>query len=170
MTGRRIKQYDGEDMVHQRVVEYLKWQHKKVIFRTDFAAGIKMTMGQAAKHKRLQYGRAWPDLFIALPAYRSPRMAGGDTSQYFGLFIELKAGNVRLKKRDQTWATDHIREQYEMMLELDAAGYACAFARGFDEAIAVLEWYINGDTTIKFEDFIVMGRTLTDTPPDDTPF
>lgn len=59
-----------EAILHQQVCQYLRMQYPDVIFRTDFAAGVKMTMGQAVRHKKLQSGKAYPDLFIAEPRYQ----------------------------------------------------------------------------------------------------
>lgn len=53
-----------------QVADYIRLQYPTVIFHSDFGSGIKLTMGQAIKQKRLNGGRrAWPDLFIAEPIY-----------------------------------------------------------------------------------------------------
>lgn len=167
MSGHRIKQYNGEEMTHERVVKLLRRDYPGVIFRTDFAAGIKMTIGQASKHKRLQYRRAFPDIFVYKPVARDTVLG---SIQYAGLALELKAGDVKLKKRDTTWSSDHIKEQFDMLCELEAAGYACAFARGYDEASRVLQWYLEGGTIIKFEDFVPV-RVDSELPSsDEEPF
>lgn len=167
MTGHRIKQYHGEEMTHERVVRFLRRDYPDVIFRTDFAAGIKMTIGQAAKHKRLQYRRAFPDIFVFKPVRRESVLG---VMEYAGLGLELKAGNVNLKKRDTTWASDHIHEQYDMLMELSNSGYACAFARGYDEACRVIDWYLSGEPHIDFEDFIPVRVESELTSTEDTPF
>lgn len=117
--------------LHQQVVNYLKYQYPNVLFRTDFAAGIKMSIGQAVKHKALQKCRAWPDIFIAQPA-----------GQWYGLFIELKKEGVKLEKKDGTPATPHISEQVEMMYSLIDLGYYCEICPGFDHAKAVIDSYM----------------------------
>lgn len=120
-----------EAFLHGMVCDYLRLQYPNVIFRTDFAAGIKMTIGQATKHKRLQYGRAWPDLFIA-----EPRM------KFHGLFVELKAEGTRIYKKNLMYASEHIIEQAEMMNLLEERGYFASFAVGFEEAKAVIDGYL----------------------------
>lgn len=151
MAGHRIKQFNGEDMTHDRAIKLLKRDYPGVIFRTDFASGMKLTKGQAAKHKRLQYRRGWTDIFIYQPVERETVLG---PVKYAGLALEIKAADVKLKKRDTTWASDHIQEQAEMMRELEAAGYACSFACGYEEIERVLQWYLVGDIHIEFEDFI----------------
>lgn len=114
-----------EANVHYQVAQYLKHQYPQIIFRTDFAAGIKMTMGQAVKHKGLQSGKAYPDLFIAQPVRIDSIFHGtlhnippttevsdasgttktwwidesaSDNMGYFGLFLELKRDGTVLKR------------------------------------------------------------------------
>lgn len=167
MAGHRIKQYSGEEMTHERVVRYIRRTYPGVIFRTDFAAGIKMTIGMASKHKRLQYRRAFPDIFIYSGAMR-PSVLG--ELQYFGLGLELKAANVKLKKRDGSWASDHLAEQAAMMKELEAAGYMCTFACGYEEAIAVIDFYLAGDRAVIFNDFIPQIMDVEVTSDNEDPF
>ena len=117
--------YAKESTIHQMVVDYLKLQYPGVIFRTDFSAGVKMTMGQAIKHKALQEGRGYPDLFIAEPA-----QLGGEW--YHGLYLELKREGVRLMKKDGSWANDHFAEQHAYMKRLV----------GFDDAKDQIDKYM----------------------------
>lgn len=107
-------------------------QYPDVIFRTDFAAGIKMTMGQAVKHRNLQCGRAYPDLFIAQPV-----------GKYYGLFLELKReGTTVVLKNGSLSADKHIREQAAVLNRLDSLGYCAKFAVGFDEAVDIIKKYL----------------------------
>ena len=116
-----------------QVADYIRLQYPDVIFHSDFGSGIKLTMGQAIKQKRLNGGRrAWPDLFLAEPK-----------GKYSGLFIELKKEGVRVYKKDGTLVSDgHIREQYDMLEQLRRRGYAANFACGFDEAKALIDRYM----------------------------
>jgi hypothetical protein len=116
--------------------EGIKTQYPAVIFRTDFAAGVKMSMGQAVRHKRLQSDRAWPDLFIAEPKY-----VKADKEWYDGLFIELKAVNI-YRKDGTLLSNPHIREQAEMLERLRQRGYAAHFAIGFDQARKIIDEYL----------------------------
>lgn len=119
-----------EAILHQQICDYLRVKYPDILFRTDFAAGIKMTMGQAAKHKRLQSGRAWPDLFIAKPRGR-----------FSGLFIEIKAANI-YKKDGGLLKNEHLQEQAVILAKLNLAGYAAEFAIGYTEATRMIDSYL----------------------------
>lgn len=121
-----------EEQLHLQVVNYLKYQYPKVIFRTDFASGIKMTIGQAKKHKSLQYSRAYPDLFIA-----------ETNSKYSGLFLELKREGLKIHKKNGEYLNSHLKEQACMIDRLRAVGYYADFVIGFDEAKHTIDYYLN---------------------------
>lgn len=116
-----------------QVADYIRLQYPSVIFHSDFGSGIKLTMGQAIKQKRLNGGRrSWPDMLLAEPK-----------SDYHALFIELKREGTRIYKKDGTLVSDgHIREQYDMLEQLRQRGYAANFACGFDEAKALIDRYM----------------------------
>lgn len=119
-----------------QVADYLRLRYPKAIFHSDFGAGVKLTIGQAAKQKRMNGGkRAYPDMFVAEP------VANG----YFGLFIELKKDGVRLKKKNGNWANEHIAEQAEMLSRLQIRGYAAEFAVGFNQAKNLIDEYLGGN-------------------------
>ena len=120
----------NEKQVHKNICEYIRLQYPGVIFNTDLS-GIRLPIGQATQLKKLRSSRAFPDLMIFEP--REP---------YHGLFIELKADNVRLWKKNGDFATDHLREQGEMIGELKKRGYHAQFCVGFDSAKAVIDWYL----------------------------
>src|SRR6476660_232593 len=102
--------------------DYLRLQWPGVIFRSDVGSGnIKLTQLQAARNKRLQSGRGFPDLFIFQPR--------GDLS---GLAIELKKPGTKIYKADGTiYADQHLREQADMLQALRDRGYAAYFATTF---------------------------------------
>lgn len=142
-----------ESSIHYQVAQYLKNQYPNLIFRTDFAAGIKMTMGQAKKHKSLQSGRSYPDLFIA----KSKIDSGSGQFIYCGLYIELKRDGVQLiRSKDATkiakddyklrkkgdWYDLHTEEQANMLGALRKEGYCAEFAVGFNEAVKLIDNYV----------------------------
>jgi len=121
-----------EKNIHQQVATYLKLQYRDVIFRTDFAAGIKMTIGQAKQHKNLQSCSKYPDVFIAEPR-----------KGFHGLFLELKRSVEEIYKKDMTFRkNDHVAEQAAMLERLTKLGYKACFACGFDHAKKIIDDYL----------------------------
>lgn len=121
-----------EDSIHKQVAMYLKLQYPKIIFRTDFAAGIKLTIGQAVKHNSLQSVASYPDLFIAHPS-----------KGFHGLYIELKKELSDIYKKDMSLKNNkHIHAQHKMLLRLTGLGYKAVFACGFDHAKKIIDEYL----------------------------
>lgn len=143
-----MQKWDSEQQIHVRFASHIRREYPGIIFRTDFAAGIKLPIWLAKRQKAMQYKRGFPDIFIYQPA-----IING--VEYHGMAIELKKKDERLKKLDGTWASDHIAEQFGMLTELKAQGYFVTFAVGYDEATAVLEHYLTGvDNVDWLPDFI----------------
>jgi hypothetical protein len=111
------------------IVQYLKLQYPNVIFNCDMS-GIKLSIGQAVKQKKLGMPKGYPDLFIAEP-----------NDKYHGLFIELKKSGTKLKKKDGSYINEHIEEQAEMIHRLQERGYYATFCIGFDEAKQTIDNY-----------------------------
>lgn len=123
------------------VADYLVRRYPNVMFHSDFGSGIKMTKGQAIKQKRQNGGRrGWPDMFIAKPMF----VATISSPERYGLFLELKREGTKLKKKDGSWANEHIAEQHEVLAGLNALGYAAEFAVGFKEARRIIDEYLRG--------------------------
>lgn len=122
----------SEKHVHQAVVNYLKLQYPKVLFRSDSGAGMKLTIGQAKAQKAIQNGMAWPDLFIA--------EARGESH---GLFIEIKDENVRLLNKKNQWTSEHIYAQSYCLNMLRLSGFKAEFAIGFDQCKEAIDEYLN---------------------------
>lgn len=125
-----------------QVADYLRLQYPDVIFHSDFGSGIKLSMGQAIKQKRLNGGRrSWPDMFVAKPKLMQTK--DGMPFVKHGLFLELKKDGVRILKRDGSLVADeHIREQAKMLQALERNGYEARFAVGFDQAKQIIDEYI----------------------------
>lgn len=130
-----------EQELQAQVADYLRLRYPTVLFHSDYGSGIKLTIGQAIRQKRLNGGRrSWPDMFIA-----EPRTVVKDGDKYFyaGLFIELKRPGTRiLTKKGMLVANEHIREQFDMLELLRKSGYAAEFACGFDEAKKIIDEYL----------------------------
>ena len=130
-----------EEILHLKVCDYLRKNYPDVLFRTDFSSGMKMTPGQAAKHKKFQKGRAWPDLFIA----ESNNFASG-------LFLEIKAEDVIVfKKNGKIRKNKHLIEQDKMLKELRKKGYRARFAIGYNQAIFEIQQYLGEPKPKKVE-------------------
>ena len=144
-----------EEILHLKVCDYLRKNYPDVLFRTDFSSGMKMTPGQAAKHKKFQKSRAWPDLFITYPQFDGWEIKEGDlivNLRKNGMFLELKAEGTRLYKKDGTLRKNkHIEEQTEILDKLNKSGYYARFAVGYDEAIRIITNYLGEPKQKKVE-------------------
>jgi hypothetical protein len=129
-------------MVHQQVCDYLKMRYPAVIFRTDFASGLKLPPQVAIRHARHQSGRAFPDLVIYEPSH----VLYGD---YPLLAIELKAEGIELYKKDGTLRkNEHIEEQAAMLQKLRDKGYKAEFCIGFEPARKLIDEYLTGGSPL----------------------
>lgn len=130
-----------EEILHLKICDYLRKNYPDVLFRTDFSSGMKMTPGQAAKHKKFQKGRAWPDLFIA----ESNNFASG-------LFLEIKAEDVIVfNMNGKVRKNKHLIEQDKMLKELRKKGYRARFAIGYNQAIFEIQQYLGEPRPKKVE-------------------
>ena len=143
----------SEHDLYTMLADYLRYNYKDIIWRFDLAADLKLTIGQARKHKRLQQRRGYPDLFIAEPKeVARTEFEDKEKSIAFslghcrhGLFIELKKAGTRIYKKDGTLVADkHIREQFDVLEQLRKRGYMAEFACGFDEAKKIIDEYLGG--------------------------
>jgi hypothetical protein len=121
----------SEKTEHKQVCEYIKLQYPHVIFNTD-ASGIKLTMGQAVQMKKLRSSRAFPDIIIYEPK-----------KAFCGLFIEMKRTGERIYKKNGEPATEHIREQLEMIDKLNNKCYSAFMCVGYNHAVKVIDEYMN---------------------------
>ena len=121
-----------ERILHSQICEYLKLQYRDVLFRTDFAAGEKLSMHQAIRNKQLQAVRGWPDIFISEPR-----------GQYHGLFIELKEQGTKLFLKDGSFTTNaHLKEQQDVLDMLTSRGYMAVFCVGFEQTKQTIDDYL----------------------------
>jgi hypothetical protein len=120
-----------ESDIYFAIAKFMAIKYPSVVWRFDFSAGTKMTLGQARKHKGMNPHRGYPDLFIC-------QCKGG----YGGLYLEIKKARVH-KMDGQLMSDKHLHEQSEMLLHLEKAGYRAEFAIGFDDCIAKIDKYLN---------------------------
>ena len=123
-----------EEEIHLRVCDYLRKNYPDVIFRTDFSSGMKMTPGQAAKHKKFQSSRAYPDFFIAEPREFANKI-------HHGMYLEFKSKTIY--KLDGTLRKNkHVEEQAEMLTDLREKDYYAEFAISYEDAITQITDYL----------------------------
>ena len=123
-----LKQSEKE--LQKMVCEYIKLKYPNVLFNSDMA-GIKLTMGQAVAAKNLRSHNGFPDLAIYEPK-----------RGYNGLFLELKAQETKIHKKDGTFVSEHVREQNYILEELKKRGFAATFSIGFDATRNFIDWYL----------------------------
>ena len=143
-----------EHDIYAQIADYMRYQYPSVIYRFDLAADLKLSIGQARKHKHLQHYRGYPDLFIAEPKILTECIELKDVKPgltlvnghgyYSGLFLEIKKPGTRIfTKKGLLAADEHIREQFDMLESLRRRGYRAEFAIGFDEAKRIIDEYLN---------------------------
>ncbi len=125
-----------EQDIYNQLSAWLKLQHPKLIWRWDYAAGQKMSVGMAMRMKKMQCGVSYPDLFIAKPVGR-----------YSGLYIEIKMAGFDLyqKRNCLAFVTPHIEEQHNCLKRLQQEGYYAEFVIGFDECVKIITMYLNNE-------------------------
>ena len=128
-----MKQVGSESELRRQLATWLQLQYPNIIYRFDLAADLKLTVGQARKHKALHPHRGYPDLFIAEPR-----------SCFHGMYVELKAeGKSPYKLSGELKSSEHLAEQEDFLMKLNCRGYYATFATGFDEAKNLIEQYLN---------------------------
>ena len=121
-----------EEKLQIQIAEYMSIKHPAIIFRSDAAGGIRLTIGQAKINKKMQHSKAYPDMFFA----HGNRL-------FHGLYLELKHSKSEVYRKDGSMvANEHIREQAAKLEALRMRGYAAYFAWGFDYAVAIIENYL----------------------------
>ena len=122
--------YPLESVIHQRVADHIRAFYPNVLFNSDMA-GIRMTVGQSLKMKKLRSHNGFPDIAI----YHKTQHSGA-------LFIELKREGTELYKKDGTLINEHIEEQDIMIKRLRARGYSAFICIGLEEAKRTIDNYM----------------------------
>lgn len=118
------------------VCNYLNAQYPQVFFISNTISAIKLTMGQATRNKKVQHHRfKCPDVVVFEKRDLAP--------YYTGLFLELKK-ETPFKKDGSIKASqnDHLKLQYESILQLRSKGYHANFYWDFDEIKKTIDWYL----------------------------
>lgn len=125
----------SEDSQQTIFINYLRKTYPHIVWRAS-PEGIRLSIGQATKMKRSGLiQRSLPDLEIFQP-----------TTQFHGLFIEMKKEDFKLRKSDGVlYKNPHAFEQLETLNKLLSQGYFATFCCGADHAKNVLDAYLKED-------------------------
>ena len=122
----------NEESEQIALCNYIRSKYPEAIFNSDHS-GIRVSQGLANKVKKLHSENGIPDLNIDEPR-------GG----WYGLKIELKAtGKSPFRKTGMLRDDKHLRTQWKMLIRLSNKGYFAGFCTGYDEAKAVVDWYMS---------------------------
>lgn len=121
-----------EENLQACLVAYISEKYPDAIFLGNVASGVELGWKKAIRQKTQGNRKDWPDIFIA-------NRHGG----YSGCFLELKKMGTAIEKADSTPSSEHIRCQLTMLQLLRDEGYYSFMAVGWNEARAIVDWYIN---------------------------
>jgi hypothetical protein len=138
-TSRQLQTYKktgkwiaSEDQDRAALIRWLDLAHPNVLYKVNYGDDAKLDPRQAREQKRLSYGRGWPDVQI----YERRQ-------EFVGLAVDLKREDVSIYNSRGLFASDHIREQAEMMRLLTERGWVCGFAKGFDNQVKMITEYLS---------------------------
>lgn len=146
----RKKRFEREILEHRKfVVRFTeRWPWPK----GPMVVSIRDERGQYVQGEaQLQAGKKRPDIFIAKVTIKrvvlSPKPLDFRHHNFAGLFIEMKKdrNEYLTQKGEIRRVMDSIWPQYQTLLKLRRDGYAAFFAGGFDEAMSIAEWYMEGN-------------------------
>lgn len=130
------KSTNEESKLQTTICMWLKKEYPGLIFFSDFAAGLYLPSEymRGLRSKQACEGK-YCDLTIL-------RAVGG----YNGLTLELKVLQSDLFLVDgKTLGSNHVREQYDMILRLRKEGYASDFAVGEADIKHKIKSYLSGE-------------------------
>jgi hypothetical protein len=121
-----------EEDIHIQICEYIRLRYPNAIFTSE-SSGIRVSMYQAKKLKKMRSCAGLPDILILEP--RKNR---------YGLFLEVKKDDVIIYKKDgDLVSNEHIEEQEEIIHRLNQRGYLASFVIGFDDAKSLIDYYFS---------------------------
>jgi hypothetical protein len=125
-----------ESDIYISIAKLMALKYPNIVYRFDFAAGMKMSIGQARLHKSMNGFVGYPDLFIAYP-----------NGKYAGLYLEIKLEGKKVFKKDGSLLMDeHLERQQKILHMLSAAGYYATFAIGIDTCLQIIQDYLKNKT------------------------
>ena len=121
-----------EEKIHFEVCEYLRIKYPSVMFISE-SSGLRVSQGMARKLKKTRSSHVHADLYVLEPR-----------GKFSGLIIELKAKNI-YKKNGELLKDEHLSDQQKTINALNKLGYYATFAVGYDQALGIIENYLNGN-------------------------
>lgn len=118
---------------HKALGRYIKYQYPKVIFMSDGSGIFKSGWGQRMAWKDLKSSRGIPDIIILEPV-----------NGFHGFVLELKKTNETITKRDGSWKTPHIKEQFDCLQSIRNKGYFATWGLGLSDAKSKVDDYLKG--------------------------
>lgn len=120
-----------EEQTHIAICKYIKLQYPNILFSSE-SSGLRVTISQAKRLKAMRSCSGLPDIMIFEPR-----------KSYYGLFLEVKKeGSVVFKKDGDIRSDKHLKEQEEILFQLQQKGYFAQFVIGFDEAKSIIDYYL----------------------------
>jgi hypothetical protein len=120
-----------ENDLHLAICNYIKLQYKGIIFTSE-NSGLRVFWKQAKMLKKTRSCAGLPDIWILEPR-----------KGYHGLLLEIKREGTKIYKKDGDMRKDaHLKEQEEILHQLKQKGYMAEFVVGFDNAKAILDFYL----------------------------
>jgi hypothetical protein len=121
-----------EEQTHIAICKYMKLQYPNVLFSSE-SSGLRVTISQAKRLKAMRSCSGLPDIMVFEPR-----------RSYYGLFLEVKKEGSVVFKKDGTIRSDkHLKEQEEILFQLQQKGYFAQFVIGFDEAKSIIDYYLS---------------------------
>ena len=121
-----------ENDLHLAICNYIKLQYKGIIFTSE-NSGLRVFWQQAKMLKKTRSCSGLPDIWILEPR-----------KGYHGLLLEIKREGTKIYKKDGDMRKDaHLKEQEEILHQLKQKGYMAEFVVGFDNAKAILDFYLS---------------------------
>ena len=117
-----------EYQLQKAVCKYLDLNN--ILYCGSMGGQYQVFKSQRIKSKQTGYKKGFPDLAIFEPKVVNPKF---DPFMYFyGLFLEVKTKKGRPTKEQLWWRN-----------ELNKRGYVAEIVYGYDEAVAVIDRYLN---------------------------
>lgn len=130
--GKKIVRIDYEYLIQCAVATYMNQNYPEINFWSDDSGLNKRPQTGKIRNLLKKKGLSMPDFHVMKP-----------NNGYSGLYIELKtADNSPFLKDGSVSTVEHTQEQKKSLESLSKDGYKAVFAAGFNEAIKIINDYL----------------------------